>query len=125
MYNSYKKKPSTLKGYIESIEVSDLVKNDYVGQKDFYLHTLGIKDNNGEVKHFTMRQMAEESKFDVGTYVTFRYNKNKEFKLPLIEAKSFAKTYTPEEIAEMSNPTIEKKATPSTKVRTRTSFRRN
>lgn len=127
MYNKqYKKKVLSVKGHIESIEVSDLIKNDWVGaqQKDYYIHTISIKDDEGKVSKFQLRQISDEKKFDEGTYVTFRYNHRKEFKHPLIESKSYAKTYTQEEMQAMMNNDSKPKA-PVQKQNKRSGYRRN
>jgi len=103
MQNNYKRRPSIKKGFIQSVEVSDIIKNDFVGQNDYYIHTLSIKDDRGEVKEFAMRQISDEPKLPVDTYVSFRFNKNREFSLPLIEVKSFGKAFTQEELQAINN----------------------
>lgn len=103
MYKNNYKKPLTKKGYIEDIKISDVIKNDYVGQSDYYLHSIIIKNENNETEEFIMRQMTTEIKFEVGTHVTFRYNNNKDFDKPLIEAKSFGQSLSPKELDVINN----------------------
>jgi hypothetical protein len=103
-YNNNYKKPKTLKGYITGYEVSDLVKNDWVDQKDYFHHIITIKQADDTEEKFFMVKMTDEKVFEEGTYVAFRYKADAELKKSgikhKIEAKSFSKTMTPEELAE-------------------------
>ena len=103
MYNKYQKKPSIKKGFITSISVSELVKAKYSDENDYYLHTVEIKDDYDRVSSFVMRLVSTEHKLPVGTYVSFRHKKNSGFKLPVIEVRSFCKTFTKEELAAINN----------------------
>lgn len=125
-YNNYKK-PKTLKGYITGYEVSDLVKNDWVDQKDYFHHIITIKQADDTEEKFFMVKMNEEKVFDEGTYVTFRYKADAELKKEgikhKIEAKSFSKTMTPQELAafqeSMNAPKPEEESKPATRQRRR------
>lgn len=106
MYNKskFQKKPKSIRGYIKDYKVDpNMIKNDYVGQKDYFHHEVTIEGTDGTEETFLLRQLSDEKKFEKGDFVTFRYNaspeaKSKGFK-HLIEAKSFAKTMSPEELA--------------------------
>jgi len=108
MYNKFikKQKPSVLKGRIKEINVSEKITPANPEYKDFYLHTLSVECENGDLKIFDLRQMSKEIKFPVETFVCFRFNKasKNEFKNPLIEAKSLAKSFTKEELSQFNKP---------------------
>ncbi len=116
MRNTGFKKPKMSKGFIDKIEVSDVIKNDYIGEKDYYKHTLHILIGDN-IKTFTLTQINSEPKFEEGTYVAFRHYPLKGSSIEKIEAKSFAKAFTPEEIQAFSNINIAevKKPTESNK----------
>lgn len=93
----------TMKGEIADYQVSDLIKNDWVGanNRDYYFHTLKIKDGD-EVQTFKVCFLNDEPRFEIGDYVSFRYTFDKELKENKIEAKSLGKSLSPKELAEIN-----------------------
>lgn len=102
---NFKKKLDSCKGTITDYSISNepIIPNYYVGQKDCFLHTITIKKDDGSEVKFGLCQVTDEQRFDKGTYVTFNHVKKSEVKdMNTIVSKTFAKTYTPEEIAQIN-----------------------
>jgi len=94
-------------GYITKYEVAEeMIKNDLVGEKDYYHHIVTVKPEDGEESSHVLRQKTDEPMHEVGTYVSFNYYPAKEAKQQglstMIEWKSFVRKYTPEELAAFS-----------------------
>lgn len=101
------------KGYITDYKIEEeLIKNDYVGQKDFYYHIISVKTIDGIESEHLLKQMNNEKCFEKGTYVSFNHYPTKEASLKgltSMESKSFVKTYTPEELQAFSSKSQEEK----------------
>lgn len=128
------KNQKTIVGYITNYEVAkEMIKNDLVGEKDYYHHVVTVKNNEGEESSHVLRQKTEEAMHEVGTYVSFNYYPAKEAKQQglstMIEWKSFVRKYTPAELAAFSansQQEAKKKPTPTRNEKRRNDpFRRN
>lgn len=99
----YKKKPKVARGYITKYEINEtLIPNEYLGQDDYWHHFVTL-EQNGVEETFLVRQWQLDAKFEVGTFVAFRYNPSEEARKVgvkhVMESKSFAKAMSPEELA--------------------------
>lgn len=133
---NFYKKPKTLRGYIKDYTVEEeIVKNDYVGQKDYFHHKLTIEAADGTEEQFLLRQMESTKKVEEGTYVSFQFKPDDEAKKlglkNIIVSKSLGKAMSPEELAaynqhiQTGGNTSPEKEAPKKPENKRTGFRRN
>ena len=128
------KNQKTIIGYITKYEVAkEMIKNDLVGENDYYHHIITVKPAEGDESSHVLRQKTEEHMHEEGTYVSFNYYPAKEAKEQgletMVEWKSFVKRYTQEELKAFSDNSQKeaKKEPEETKNQRRKngSFRRN
>ncbi len=122
--NKFKSNSKEKIGYIVSYEVDEnIIKNDWVDQKDYFHHIVKIKDKEGNETQHLLRQLDTERKYEEGTHVSFKYYPVKEAndkaksmakelnqevqELTMIEARTFVKKATPEELLAFQNGQVE------------------
>lgn len=98
-----KQKPIQITGVIESIEKSELKKTEYLGNSDYFVVILKLKENDNKYEY----NVPEKESFDfkIGEEIFFRSlsfdGKNK------IAFKSLGKKINPEHYAELGSALID------------------